>query len=563
MSGGSDWTLRQQSGTSLRLSDMATLQRWVVERRVSRDDEITFNGQAWRRLGDLPDLNPFFAAIGAANATVMPAAAAGPGLVPPGVPFANSYASAPVPTARWETSPQQLPQFLAGNPSVGGAPAYGAPSAVGSPAIESRGGGKRLDEDDELDFKPHGGKGKWVVLALVVVAAGGIAASQAFQSELTSVAQRFFGAGVNELALQTVANANTELKRDSYTAIEHARSMFEEAVAIDAKYAAAKAGLAQAELNRAEYVGEEASELATKLAAAALADQPGIQAEIDQHKQEFQTRVDHAFALAKEALELEPNGIDGLRAMADYYRIMKAPDSMRPLLDQARQKAPQDPWLAYVNGASVAGDVTLSERANRYFDEALEAAPDMIRARYKMARAFQAQNDNSKALLHTETILKAVPDHERARALLTELNPPPPPPPATPPVVAAEPPKEKEPTYEQLFAQADRLREADKPKQALKLYERALEQQPSAPAAYTGIGWCYFDSEAYDAAIQNFKRALDLVPRFSDAHFGIAEAYRLKGMKAEAAKHYRAYLDILPDGEDAEVAKRMLGALQK
>src|SRR5512133_3548111 len=75
-----DWLLRQAtSGKLVRFKDLAALQRWVVERRVRRDDELSKGGKDWRRLGDLPDLQPFFKAIEAQ----VPAA---PPLMPAGSP---------------------------------------------------------------------------------------------------------------------------------------------------------------------------------------------------------------------------------------------------------------------------------------------------------------------------------------------------------------------------------------------------------------------------------------------------------------------------------------------
>jgi tetratricopeptide (TPR) repeat protein len=436
-------------------------------------------------------------------------------------------------------------------PSGPAAPAFATPP-------ETRPAPRPPVDEDDLDFKPRGGKGKWIVLFLVALLGAGAGAVYVLRPDLV---KKLMGGRVNELAVQQATAAKAELKKDSYAGIERARGMFEKAASLDPKYAAAKAGLAEAELARAEYLADEAAELQAKLAQAPTDAKASMQAEVDKHRQEAQQRVDRAFVQAKEALELEPDGVDGLRTMADYYRITKAPDSMKPLLEQAHEKAPGDAGVAYVYGASVASDPTLAERAIRYFDEALEASPDLHRARYAMARVFWTQGNKAKAQLHAETVLKAVPDHERSRALLNEINPPPVV--AASPPAPAEPPKEKELTTEQLFARADRLRELDKPQQALKLYEKAAEQSADDPDAYTGIGWCYFDMESYDAAIASFNRALQLVPRFSDAHFGIAETYRAQGMKRDAVKHYRAYLDIVPEGEEAELARRMLQQLQQ
>jgi tetratricopeptide (TPR) repeat protein len=249
------------------------------------------------------------------------------------------------------------------------------------------------------------------------------------------------------------------------------------------------------------------------------------------------------------------------RAMADYYRFKDDANQMRTLIERARAADSKDPGLAYVLGSSVAGDKAAAERAIRYFDEALEGQPAMNRARYKLARVYQAQEDNEKAMLQIEAVLKAEPDHERAKALKLELEPPPTPKPAEP---EPEPePEKKTLTYEQLLNKAERLRQSDRAGQALGLYERASEMEPTDAEGYIGLGFCYIDLENSGAAISSFKQALRYAPRMSDAHIGLAEAYRMKGDKVNAIKHYKRYLDIMPTGPEAPVARRMIKMLGK
>ena len=60
-----DWRLRQASGAVFPFRELSTLQRWIVERKASRDDEVC-SGQgeeAWRRLGDVPELRSFFTLV--------------------------------------------------------------------------------------------------------------------------------------------------------------------------------------------------------------------------------------------------------------------------------------------------------------------------------------------------------------------------------------------------------------------------------------------------------------------------------------------------------------------
>jgi predicted Zn finger-like uncharacterized protein len=57
---GREWRVRQASGNLFTLKDLTTLQKWIVERKVSRDDEISLTGDSWKRLGDIAELATFF-----------------------------------------------------------------------------------------------------------------------------------------------------------------------------------------------------------------------------------------------------------------------------------------------------------------------------------------------------------------------------------------------------------------------------------------------------------------------------------------------------------------------
>ncbi len=61
------WTIRQVGGQELSFSELNTLQRWIVERRVAREDEVTQGDGTWVRLGTLAELQSFFEVVEAAD----------------------------------------------------------------------------------------------------------------------------------------------------------------------------------------------------------------------------------------------------------------------------------------------------------------------------------------------------------------------------------------------------------------------------------------------------------------------------------------------------------------
>lgn len=60
---GRQWMIRRTNGEKIDFREMTTLQRWIVERRVGPDDEISHNGVKWKRLGAIPELAPFFKVV--------------------------------------------------------------------------------------------------------------------------------------------------------------------------------------------------------------------------------------------------------------------------------------------------------------------------------------------------------------------------------------------------------------------------------------------------------------------------------------------------------------------
>ena len=132
-----------------------------------------------------------------------------------------------------------------------------------------------------------------------------------------------------------------------------------------------------------------------------------------------------------------------------------------------------------------------------------------------------------------------------------------------PPAAAPAPPAapaEPELSYDRLVADADRLLENGSTGRALRLYQRALKQQPNGAEALAGLGYVHLDRQRPEAAITAFRRALTVAP-FAPAMFGIGEAYRANGEHRRALEAYQRYLTASPDGVDAPAARRQIKAL--
>lgn len=61
------WTLTTDDGKVHRFRDLTVLQKWIVERRVSRGDRVVRGGEDWRALGEIAELRPFFDVVDQAD----------------------------------------------------------------------------------------------------------------------------------------------------------------------------------------------------------------------------------------------------------------------------------------------------------------------------------------------------------------------------------------------------------------------------------------------------------------------------------------------------------------
>ena len=87
-----EWKLRLANGQTVPCRDLTMLQKWIIEAKVHRDDEISLTGDVWKRLGSIPELGSFFqivedAARGRAASTTPPPPP--PPSVPPAAPSAE------------------------------------------------------------------------------------------------------------------------------------------------------------------------------------------------------------------------------------------------------------------------------------------------------------------------------------------------------------------------------------------------------------------------------------------------------------------------------------------
>ncbi len=186
-----EWRVRRRDGSVSVLKELTTLQRWIVERTLSREDEIGLDGETWRVLGTIPDLGPFFAAADAraqvallekevAGLRAQLAAAPQTPLFPPAVPPSSAEAGRPRAPTLSSLSPAQssTPPLSRALPPASRASPYTEGPGPSEPAFTRTAGGLGVPATDDWEPPRLGrGLGAWVVvvLLLLVLAALGTA----------------------------------------------------------------------------------------------------------------------------------------------------------------------------------------------------------------------------------------------------------------------------------------------------------------------------------------------------------------------------------------------------
>lgn len=193
-----EWTLSTEGGKVHRFRDFSTLNRWIVERKVTRDDRVSRAGGAWQVVGEIAELAPFFAVVEEADrarlAASIPAPTArtsSPGLAAPlgarmpgmtapaPAPAAPSHSVGPripedgptVPNRRLETEGGHRPDALLGKGRA--LSSSDVPAADGSSRREpSLADGSFNDLEPESPSVSHGGR-NIVLFVLLVAGVGG------------------------------------------------------------------------------------------------------------------------------------------------------------------------------------------------------------------------------------------------------------------------------------------------------------------------------------------------------------------------------------------------------
>ncbi|MBN2359682.1 MAG: zinc-ribbon domain-containing protein [Deltaproteobacteria bacterium] len=457
-----DWMVRQPSGNVFTFKELTTLQRWIVERKVARDDEISKTGKTWKRLGDIAELASFFQVVEDASRTagdIHAAATLPPTLMPTVQPAqAPAYGyppGAPSPAVAAPTIPDAVPvqpsavapsQPQLASPAAPVAPGYGPATAlppaaaawqqpVAPPRVDFE-----LDDEDPVREWQRPRRWPWVLLALVLlicVGVGGLfALARPTFDDLVARGQRLLKGELPPDVAQAVARAQAATRRDVIADLEQAAADCRTAVGkapdaaeVLAAQAAVEIALAAAQrdlydLYRQQIARANEQPASAPAAGAGGTDRAELKALANRAGESAALHFKLGFEAIQKALAQGADDADAALAAADYYRLNSRFDQAQQMVERAlAQLKPDDDRVRLFNTLIQAAQPAAQEQAAAALVSLVRADPQLGRAHWALVQVRAARRDLEGARAAAAALLAAVPGHERAKLWLAANAP--------------------------------------------------------------------------------------------------------------------------------------------
>ena len=480
---GRGWNLRRPDGTQIPFDSLAVLQKWILEGRVSKVDEISRANEPWKSLGAIAELESFFHAAETRSSTPTPSVRPPPSplraptprpppssgnapALPPRTP--SHRPGPPSPPTRGDRDNPHEPSrtALVGTPSPPSRPpvdasraavstvdgyALGVPPppplpdvAIGPPT--SRVSAQHsleppppppptsrtlepaaADRDDDEFPVPAQPKGRGLVMGVamgfVMVLAVGAAAWQLGYLHPPVTTAPGAG-GVSPAAEAHVVAARRLVHRGTVRALEDAREEATRALALAPDHAAAHATRAHVMALWGELLRQRAEDLEAR-AAQPGADAATLRAEAVVLRRDSADRLDRARADQQRA----DGAVSSLRGearavveaeLADVARVTGDSASANRHLDAARAAGASPD--SDVVAALVARDTGLDAQAAEGLQAAVARVGDRAVVRIALARLLAKRGDATGARRELDAVLQAYPDHDDAQRLAQALE---------------------------------------------------------------------------------------------------------------------------------------------
>ncbi len=184
-------------------------------------------------------------------------------------------------------------------------------------------------------------------------------------------------------------------------------------------------------------------------------------------------------------------------------------------------------------------------------EQALEADPDNVEARFNLAFAYTQLEQDDRAITEYKKVLARKPDLAQALSNLGMV------------LLRQDQTAEALPYFAKLcelrpddarayYLKGHSLLQTTKPEKAIPALQRAVELDPQYSLAHLELGQALADLQRFDAAAESYERAAAIDPQLASYQFELAEKVEQAGDKATAVELYKKYLSDRPD----EVAVR-------
>jgi predicted Zn finger-like uncharacterized protein len=402
------WRVRSPTGKVVAFRELTSLQKWIVERKFGRDDEISLRGDTWRRLGDIAELQPFFVLLDEVERVRELEArlrqAELPAEAPPlleteltGLDPATAITDPRRPVATLGPEPDTEPPVRASTPM-----AYTmseAPLAQQTPPSETGLGVGPGLMDDGWDTRPPRSKTPWLVV-LGVLAVGAAAAAYVYVWLPSQDPQRRA-----ETAQSRAAADRQEMDRQQAELRERERKAKEELVAdlADAGVSPDAGVSASGPPARGASTTSPAPTPADGTASTQAAQQTGSPPR---------------GPLVPEA---RPRTYEEWMSRGDVDRANERLQAALDDYDQALALQPSQPEAHLARGRTLLG-MGNPDGAATAFQRALDLNPRYLVAEYWLGEAQRRAGHRAEAIRAYETYLERAPDGNQAEAARQALK---------------------------------------------------------------------------------------------------------------------------------------------
>jgi predicted Zn finger-like uncharacterized protein len=513
------WRVRSPSGRVIAFRELTSMQKWIVERKFGRDDEISLHGDHWKRLGDIAELQPFFLLLDEVDRVHQLEERLRRAELPDEAPEAlerelggeESPESAPT-AVRPALTPIRLETPIEPSPESPSDDGPSTPSGPDSPSAAPVSWPPR-SEPLPPEPSPRGVPESW--------AARTEPAPPAVQPEPAAETPR--PGPPSAFSLEDIREA-TRPSEDDLPMPDGP---------IEPGPAQPPDDADQPEFTRRAGLG---------VSPGAVEDLEGWDTPPRRSRSgwvaAFLTVVAVGLAAAAYFEVWVPAQEEKLRQEAQRARLeesQKAREAQDAEVREREQKAKEELVAGMANRADAGTGAAVTP-----------AAP------------VDAGTGGSSVPEGPRGSVEPTPPADAPTKTVAAVTPPPRPTPAK----TSRAPEPRARTFDEWMAQGDRDRASSRAKAALDAYARASALDGSRPEAYLGEGRAHLELGDPRSAIASFRRALMVNSRYTVAEFWLGEAYRKVGQSSQAVEAYGRYLEAAPEGAEAARAREALNALR-